>query len=68
MSPRLDEAKLTQLALVAGLDLDPERRRAVLAQLADLLADADRVNGFMADRRDVVPAIRFDAMEARDGN
>lgn len=54
------EAMVEQLARLAELELDPERRAAVADQLDGLLADANRVNRFMAARREVGPGVRFD--------
>lgn len=63
----MDDAQIRELARLAGLELDPERRAAVLAQLPGLLQEAGAVNAFMAARREVAPGIRFDAREAPDG-
>ena len=55
----LDEAALAAMAKVAGLTLNAEELADLTARLKALLAEADRVNAFMASRRDVGPAVRF---------
>jgi hypothetical protein len=67
MDAGMDDAQIQELARLAGLELGAERRAAVLAQLAGLLAEAGEVNAFMAARREVPPGIRFDAWGVRDG-
>jgi Asp-tRNA(Asn)/Glu-tRNA(Gln) amidotransferase C subunit len=53
------EDMVEQLALLAELDLDAERRAVVAEQLEGLLPDANAVNRFMAARREVGPGVRF---------
>jgi hypothetical protein len=55
----LDEAALAAMAKVAGLTLNAEERADLTARLKALLGEADKVNAFMASRRDVGPAVRF---------
>ena len=55
----LDEAALAAMAKVAGLTLNAEELADLTVRLKALLAEADRVNAFMASRRDVGPAVRF---------
>jgi hypothetical protein len=55
----LDEAALAAMAKVAGLTLNAEERADLTPRLKALLDDADKVNAFMASRRDVGPAVRF---------
>jgi hypothetical protein len=55
----LDEAALAAMAKVAGLTLNAEERADLTPRLKALLGDADKVNAFMASRRDVGPAVRF---------
>jgi Asp-tRNA(Asn)/Glu-tRNA(Gln) amidotransferase C subunit len=50
---------VAQLALLAGLELSRERRHQLAEQLEGLLTDADRVNRFMEQRRQVQPGVRF---------
>ena len=54
------EAVVEQLAKLAELELDVDRRALLAPQLDALLSDANRVNRFMEGRRDVGPAVRFD--------
>lgn len=48
-----------QLAKLAELELDAERRAAIADQLDPLLRDANAVNRFMDARREVGPGVRF---------
>lgn len=57
------EEMVEQLARLAELELDADRRSLIAAQLDGLLADANRVNRFMDERRDVGPGVRFDHPE-----
>ena len=54
-----------QLARLAELELDAERRALIADQLDGLLSEANLVNRFMAERRDVGPGVRFDHPELR---
>jgi Asp-tRNA(Asn)/Glu-tRNA(Gln) amidotransferase C subunit len=56
------------LARLAELELDAERRPAVAEAFAGLIRDAQEVNRFMAGRREVGPAVRFDRTELRGGD
>lgn len=60
MRPTVTEEMVEQLARLAELELDDARRAAVTGTLDGLLRDANAVNRFMAGRRDVGPAVRFD--------
>ena len=55
----LDEAALASMAKVAGLTLNAQEQADLTARLKALLGEADKVNAFMALRRDVGPAVRF---------
>lgn len=59
------EEMVEQLARLAELELDADRRSLIADQLDGLLADANRVNRFMEGRREVGPAVRFDHPELR---
>ena len=52
-----------QLARLAELELEAERRSLVADQLDGLLSEANLVNRFMAERREVGPGVRFDHPE-----
>lgn len=54
------EAMVAELAELAELELDAERRALVAETLDGLLVEASRVNRFMAARREIGPAVRFD--------
>jgi len=58
--PTVTEEMVEQLARLAELELDADRRAAVAEALDGLLGDAAEVNRFMAGRREVGPAVRFD--------
>jgi Asp-tRNA(Asn)/Glu-tRNA(Gln) amidotransferase C subunit len=62
----VDEAMVEQLARLAQLQLDAERRRAIADQLDRLLSDANAVNRFMDSRREVGPGVRFHHADVRD--
>ena len=53
------EEMVEQLARLAELELDAERRSVVADQLDGLLSAANGVNRFMAERREVGPGVRF---------
>jgi Asp-tRNA(Asn)/Glu-tRNA(Gln) amidotransferase C subunit len=55
----VDEAMVEQLARLAELELDAERRPAIADQLDGLLRDANAVNRFMDARREVGPGVRY---------
>jgi Asp-tRNA(Asn)/Glu-tRNA(Gln) amidotransferase C subunit len=55
----VDARMLEQLARLAGIEIGPERREAIAAQLDGLLTEADKVNRFMEPRRDAGIAVRF---------
>jgi Asp-tRNA(Asn)/Glu-tRNA(Gln) amidotransferase C subunit len=57
--PTVTEDMIEQLAKLAELELDAERRTLIAEQLDPLLTDANAVNRFMAGRREVSPGIRF---------
>ena len=59
------EQGVRELARVAGLGIDEERVVLLAPQLNDLLRDANLVNRFMAERREVGPAVRFVHEEVR---
>lgn len=61
----VDEAMVEQLARLAELELDDERRPAIAEQLDGLLREANEVNRFMAGRREVGPGVRFHHPEVR---
>lgn len=61
----MTEEMVEQLARLAELELDADRRSLIADQLDGLLADANRVNRFMEGRREVGPAVRFDHPELR---
>jgi Asp-tRNA(Asn)/Glu-tRNA(Gln) amidotransferase C subunit len=65
--PTVTEEMVEQLAKLAELPLDEERRRIITPQLDGLLSEANRVNRFMDTRRDVGPAVRFDHPEPTEG-
>lgn len=55
----VDEAMVEQLARLAELELDGERRPVVAEQLDALLREANAVNRFMDARREVGPGVRY---------
>ena len=55
----VDEAMVEQLARLAELEIDPERRAVVAETLDGLLGEANAVNRFMDARRDVGPGVRY---------
>lgn len=55
----VDDAMVEQLARLAQLELDAERRRVVADQLDGLLREANAVNRFMDARREVGPGVRY---------
>ena len=55
----VDEAKVEQLARLAELEIDPQRRPAIAEQLDGLLREANAVNRFMDARREVGPGVRY---------
>jgi len=57
--PLVTEEMVEQLALLAELPLEPERRAVVAEQLNGLLEEANRVNRFMDSRREVGLAVRL---------
>jgi Asp-tRNA(Asn)/Glu-tRNA(Gln) amidotransferase C subunit len=61
--PTVTEEMVEQLARLAQLPLDEERRRTITSQLDGLLSEANRVNRYMDTRREVGPAVRFDHPE-----
>jgi hypothetical protein len=56
------------LARLAEFELDSQRRAVVADAFEGLIRDAQEVNRFMAGRRDVGPAVRFDRPELRGGD
>lgn len=64
--PTVTEQMVEELARLAQLPLDEERRRLIAPLLDGFLEDANRVNRFMDARRDVGPAVRFDHPELKD--
>ena len=67
MSDRtVDEAMVEQLARLAELPLDAERRAAIADQLDGLLREANAVNRFMDARREVGPGVRYHHPDVRD--
>jgi Asp-tRNA(Asn)/Glu-tRNA(Gln) amidotransferase C subunit len=59
------EEMVEQLAKLAELEVEPDRRALVAAQLDALLTAANGVNRFMDGRREAGPAVRFDHPELR---
>lgn len=57
--PTVDEAMVEQLARLAELELDAERRPVVAETLDGLLREANAVNRFMDARREVGPGVRY---------
>jgi Asp-tRNA(Asn)/Glu-tRNA(Gln) amidotransferase C subunit len=57
-----------ELARLAELELDADRRAVVAEAFEGLIRDAQEVNRFMAERREVGPAVRFDRPELRGGD
>jgi hypothetical protein len=55
----VDEAMVEQLARLAELELDAERRAVVSETLDGLLSEANAVNRFMDARREVSPGVRY---------
>jgi Asp-tRNA(Asn)/Glu-tRNA(Gln) amidotransferase C subunit len=55
----VDEAMVEQLARLAELEIDPQRRPAIAEQLDGLLREANAVNRFMDARREVGPGVRY---------
>jgi Asp-tRNA(Asn)/Glu-tRNA(Gln) amidotransferase C subunit len=55
----VDEAMVEQLARLAELELEPERRQVVAETLDGLLREANAVNRFMDARREVGPGVRY---------
>jgi Asp-tRNA(Asn)/Glu-tRNA(Gln) amidotransferase C subunit len=55
----VDEAMVEQLARLAELELDAERRPVVVETLDGLLREANAVNRFMDARREVGPGVRY---------
>ena len=55
----VDEPMVEQLARLAELPLDAERRRIAAETLDGLLREANAVNRFMDARRDVGPCVRY---------
>jgi len=64
--PTVTEAMVGELARLAQLPLDEQRRGVITPQLDDLLADANRVNRFMDGRREIGPGVRFHQPELSD--
>lgn len=62
----VSDAMVEQLATLAELELDAERRSRVADELGGLLPDANEVNRFMAGRREVGPGVRFHHPELVD--
>lgn len=60
------EGMVRELAELAELELGEERLARIADQLDGLLADANRVNRFMAKRREVGPGVRFDHPDLGD--
>jgi hypothetical protein len=59
--PHLVTVEMVQeLARLADLELDSGRRAVVAEAFEGLIRDAQEVNRFMAGRREVGPAVRFD--------
>jgi hypothetical protein len=63
----VDEAVLAALAKVAGISLDTKDCIELAPRLRNLLGDADKVNAFMAPRREVGLAVRFEHLELPEG-
>lgn len=63
----LDEAVLATLAKVAGISLDTQECAELAPRLRNLLGDADKVNAFMAPRREIGLAIRFKHLDLPEG-
>ena len=63
----LNEVVLDALAKVAGVSLDAQDRTDLAQRLCNLLGDADKVNAFMAPRRDVGLAVRFKSLDPPEG-
>jgi len=61
----VDEAMVEQLARLAELEIDPQRRPALADQLDGLLREANAVNRFMDARREVGPGVRYHHPETR---
>jgi Asp-tRNA(Asn)/Glu-tRNA(Gln) amidotransferase C subunit len=55
----VDEAMVEQLARLAELELDAERRAVAAETLNGLLSEANAVNRFMDARREVGPGVRY---------
>ena len=62
----VDDAMVEQLARLAQLELDAERRRVVADQLDGLLREANAVNRFMDARREVGPGVRYHHPDIHD--
>ncbi len=63
----LDEAVIEALAKVAGVSLDAQDRADLAPRLRNLLGDADKVNAFMAPRRDAGLAVHFKHLDLPEG-
>lgn len=57
--PTVTEEMVEQLAKLAELELDAERRTLATNQLDAFLSEANAVNRFMDGRREVGPGVRF---------
>jgi Asp-tRNA(Asn)/Glu-tRNA(Gln) amidotransferase C subunit len=64
--PTVTPEMVEQLAKLAEIELDDERRGKIAAELDGLLSDANEVNRFMDARRDVAPAIVFHHRELHE--
>lgn len=62
-TPLVTPEMVEQLALLAALPLPADRREAVAEQLNGLLIEANLVNRFMDERRDVQPGLRLHHVE-----
>jgi hypothetical protein len=67
-TPVVTDEMVRALARLAELELDVDRRAVVAEAFDGLIRDAQEVNRFMAGRRDVGPAVRFDRPELRGGD
>ncbi len=63
----VDEAVLAALVKVAGISLDAEDYAELVLRLRNLLRDADKVNAFMAPRREVGLAVHFRHLDLPEG-
>lgn len=64
--PTVNEEMVEQLAKLAELELDAQRRALIAPQLDGLLTAANEVNRFMDKRRNVGPSVRFHHPELPD--